>query len=533
MVHNEDHKKAHAYVGLGDYEISFYFDVDSSVVVEWISAAGAASGAKVQGTDYEIVNVGADAYIRVLLSFGSGGSLMFYRDMPLTQTYNWVDGFEPAPSAIMAAIDRVVWMVQQINGKLFNSVRAPEAEELDMILPDLATRASTIMGFDAAGQPFPFAGIPTVPVSSYVAGGLTAVDEDAFHAYFGIPDAPESYPIGGIAPWPMALTPTGWLPADGSILNIVDYPDLFDVYGIQYGGNGTTTFGVPDIEGIGLVGVGTQSINGRVKGDASRNPGDKVEDEGQQIIGQIGLLGYSNAISPIRSTNTTMEDAFSVGDSLGSGYRGIERSGSNYAGAKIKFDSADSPGARTGDYTEGPAMVVTWMVKAYNVDAAAIDDANVDDRLTALEAAQYPDVPVGGIVGIHEDFGSTPAIPDSWAPCNGATISDGNSPYNGLTLPDLNSSYKGTSRRGHWLRGGTVSGLTNPSSFNKYLGSKSYGGSGGYYGAWVFNRQGLDGADSDTGTTRVNYSATAALVDNTDYPHQVASMTVLWYMRIK
>lgn len=43
--------------------------------------------------------------------------------------------------------------------------------------------------------------------------------------------------------------PAGWLLCDGSILNVSEYPELADVLGSKYGGNGTTTFAVPDMRG--------------------------------------------------------------------------------------------------------------------------------------------------------------------------------------------------------------------------------------------------------------------------------------------
>ncbi len=187
-VSNTDYKKDHVYVGLGDYEISFDFDVDSSVVVVWTSAAGVVSAPKVDGVDYSIVSVGANSYIRVLIDFGAGGILTAYRDMPLTQTYTWVDGTEPAPSAIMAAIDRIVWIIQQVNGSIVNALKAPATEAVDMTIPAIAARALGFLAFDAAGLPIAAAGTPTVPVSSYVTPGLTVANATAWYAYFAIDD---------------------------------------------------------------------------------------------------------------------------------------------------------------------------------------------------------------------------------------------------------------------------------------------------------------------------------------------------------
>jgi microcystin-dependent protein len=41
----------------------------------------------------------------------------------------------------------------------------------------------------------------------------------------------------------------GWLPCDGSILNISASPALYSLLGTNYGGDGKTTFGIPDLRG--------------------------------------------------------------------------------------------------------------------------------------------------------------------------------------------------------------------------------------------------------------------------------------------
>ncbi len=37
------------------------------------------------------------------------------------------------------------------------------------------------------------------------------------------------------------------IPADGQLLSTSTYAALFSLYGTEYGGNGTTTFAVPDL----------------------------------------------------------------------------------------------------------------------------------------------------------------------------------------------------------------------------------------------------------------------------------------------
>lgn len=62
------------------------------------------------------------------------------------------------------------------------------------------------------------------------------------------------YPIGRPMPEEnnVLLDNEVWL--EGATVNIVDYPKLFKVYGTKYGGNGTTTFKLPDMRGRTLWG---------------------------------------------------------------------------------------------------------------------------------------------------------------------------------------------------------------------------------------------------------------------------------------
>lgn len=51
--------------------------------------------------------------------------------------------------------------------------------------------------------------------------------------------------------------PRGWSTAEGQILPIAQYTALFSLLGTTYGGDGRTTFGLPDMRGRSNVGVGT------------------------------------------------------------------------------------------------------------------------------------------------------------------------------------------------------------------------------------------------------------------------------------
>jgi len=50
--------------------------------------------------------------------------------------------------------------------------------------------------------------------------------------------------------------PRNWVDADGELLSIALYGGLFGLYGTMYGGDGRTTFGVPDLRGRVPIGQG-------------------------------------------------------------------------------------------------------------------------------------------------------------------------------------------------------------------------------------------------------------------------------------
>lgn len=66
-------------------------------------------------------------------------------------------------------------------------------------------------------------------------------------------------PTGSVVSYAAAAAPSGWLLCDGTIYNIATYPTLGALLGSTWGGNGTTTFAVPDSRGRSPLGSGTGS----------------------------------------------------------------------------------------------------------------------------------------------------------------------------------------------------------------------------------------------------------------------------------
>ncbi len=55
--------------------------------------------------------------------------------------------------------------------------------------------------------------------------------------------------IGEIRMFGFPRVPVGWQPCDGSLLAIAEYDVLYNLLGTTYGGDGQSTFGVPDLRG--------------------------------------------------------------------------------------------------------------------------------------------------------------------------------------------------------------------------------------------------------------------------------------------
>lgn len=63
--------------------------------------------------------------------------------------------------------------------------------------------------------------------------------------------------IGQIQPYAFGFTPRGWAFCDGQLLSIATNTALFSLMGTTYGGNGQTTFALPDLRGRSIVHPGT------------------------------------------------------------------------------------------------------------------------------------------------------------------------------------------------------------------------------------------------------------------------------------
>jgi len=75
--------------------------------------------------------------------------------------------------------------------------------------------------------------------------------------------------LGEIRLFATDFVPRGWLPCEGQTVAINQNPALYSILGTQYGGDGVSTFQLPDLRDRSAVGAGAEVLVGQAGGTAS------------------------------------------------------------------------------------------------------------------------------------------------------------------------------------------------------------------------------------------------------------------------
>ncbi|GAU78716.1 phage tail protein [Fusibacter sp. 3D3] len=120
--------------------------------------------------------------------------------------------------------------------------------------------------------------------------------------------------IGTIMPWGATFAPVGWLRCDGSTLVIQQYQALYSLIGITYGGDGRTTFKLPNLSACVPIGMGSTSIGGLYVGMTIGSDSSTV------IINENTMPAHSHAYSsmkvnlPEQEVNVSWEVSQNLGE---------------------------------------------------------------------------------------------------------------------------------------------------------------------------------------------------------------------------
>lgn len=108
--------------------------------------------------------------------------------------------------------------------------------------------------------------LSTLGVSTFIKTLLDDADAATARTTLGA----ASQMTGEIKMWPTSSIPTGWLLCDGTVYNISTYPTLGALLGSTFGGNGTTTFGVPNFTDQFPIGASGTKALGTSGGSATK-----------------------------------------------------------------------------------------------------------------------------------------------------------------------------------------------------------------------------------------------------------------------
>lgn len=106
--------------------------------------------------------------------------------------------------------------------------------------------------------------------------------------------------IGQIMPAAFGYAPKGWAQCNGTTLPISQYQALFSLLGTTYGGNGSTTFLLPDLRSRTPCGMGGNYPLGQVGGV------ENVTLLNTQMPQHVHTAGYSTQNGTVRNPTNTL-----------------------------------------------------------------------------------------------------------------------------------------------------------------------------------------------------------------------------------
>lgn len=121
--------------------------------------------------------------------------------------------------------------------------------------------------------------------------------------------------IGEIRVFPYNFAPQGWALCNGQLMAISSNTALFSIIGTVYGGDGKTTFALPNLMGRVVPGVG------RGPGLSQWNLG-QVEGENQVTLLETEMPAHSHSLTALNTngaTGTPDENSFLAKDVRGGG----------------------------------------------------------------------------------------------------------------------------------------------------------------------------------------------------------------------
>ena len=156
--------------------------------------------------------------------------------------------------------------------------------------------------------------------------------------------------------------PRGWTQANGSLLPISQNTALFSILGTTYGGDGRTTFGIPDLQGRAPIGdgngAGLNPIRLGQKGGASSTVITEAQMPSHTHVGRLA------AHPTDADSNQPVRNGFARASTGTNVYKGGALPNNFMNGGSVRIDSAGSGQAIS---TQSPFLGMRWCIATQGV----------------------------------------------------------------------------------------------------------------------------------------------------------------------
>ncbi|WP_281561523.1 tail fiber protein [Thalassomonas sp. RHCl1] len=167
--------------------------------------------------------------------------------------------------------------------------------------------------------------------------------------------------IGQIQAFGFNFAPRGWAKCDGQLLSISSNSALFSLLGTMYGGDGRTTFGLPDLRGRVIIHHGTGP------GLTSRTQGARAGNE-TTILTEANLPAHNHNVRATARCVTTAGDTNVAVDNVWSKDAGVSAAtySTSAPDADMENDAIlvqqDNIGTGTGHTNMQPYLVLNYCI---------------------------------------------------------------------------------------------------------------------------------------------------------------------------
>lgn len=189
-------------------------------------------------------------------------------------------------------------------------------------------------------------------------------------------------PSGGVIPFAGSTAPAGWLLCAGQAVSRTEYAELFATISTTYGsGDGSTTFGLPDLRGRVVAGVDNMggSAASRLTSTTITGGGDAVGEVGGSqthtlTSGESGVPAHSHTASSNTTGSHTHQQHGNFGSYSGSAFlygtnwygaaNGAATSSAGDHSHTITVNNNTAANASSAHNNVQPTMVLNYIIKA-------------------------------------------------------------------------------------------------------------------------------------------------------------------------